>query len=495
MKNPKLAISPHPANTFCRKIILQRVHSFIVNRPRLPAYVVAWLVFLTAAAVTAATRVGVATVDITPPLGIPLAGYYHARGADSVLDPLLSKAMVIEQGGERVALVVLDIISVTRSLTDQARADIEKATGLRGASVMISATHAHTGPELAQRGKRSDEMGGQSQLAVEYTRRLPELIAESVRLANERLQPASLSRARGRCEHLAYNRRYYMRDGTVGWNPGKLNPNIVMPAGPTDPEVGILLAEIPNATGPGQSIATYVNFAMHPDTTGGSKISADWPGALSRVMSGYHGTNHVTLVANGTCGNLNNFDFFWKWPNSGPFEQNRIAAILGATVFQAYKELQPLPEGSLRARSGIVELPLPEITAQQVEAAKQILANTKDDRGANFMNLVRAYRTLNIESLGGRPHRAEVQVIALGKEVAWVGLPGEVFVELGLAIKKRSPFPQTLVIELANDNLGYIPDRRSYAEGNYEPESSRCAAGSGEKLVDNAVRLLTELFP
>ncbi len=85
--------------------------------------------------------------------------------------------------------------------------------------------------------------------------------------------------------------------------------------------------------------------------------------------------------------------------------------------------------------------------------------------------------------------------MALGSEVAWVGLPGEIFVELGLSIKKRSPFAHTFVIELANENIGYVPDRRSYAEGNYEPESSRCAAGSGERLAEAAVKLLQELKP
>ena len=104
-------------------------------------------------------RVGVAATDITPPLGIPMAGYYHARGADGVLDPLFSKAMVVESDGERAALVTLDLISVTRAITDQARAEIEKATGIKGGHVMISATHAHTGPELAGRGKRGSDHG------------------------------------------------------------------------------------------------------------------------------------------------------------------------------------------------------------------------------------------------------------------------------------------------------------------------------------------------
>lgn len=460
---------------------------------RLLASVAAAWFFSLSLCLAADTRVGVAAVDITPPMGIPMAGYYHERGADGVLDPLFSKAMVIESGGERVVLVTLDIIGVTRTITDQARAEIEKATGIKGGSVMVSATHAHTGPELTNRSKRSSVMGGQSQLAVDYTEGLPQRIVESVRLANERLQPARLSVARGRCEGLAFNRRYFMRDGTTGWNPGKLNPNIVLPAGPNDPEVGILQIEPPEARGVAPAVATYVNFAMHPDTTGGSKLSADWPGALGRVLASYHGSNHFTLVANGTCGNINHLDFFSKLPQGGPGEQNRIATILGAVVFQAHKDLKPVAPGPLRVRSEIVELGLPEITPAQIEEAKKAVAETKDDRGANFMKLVRAYRALDVAAREGQPHRVEVQVITLGADLAWVALPGEVFVELGLAIKKRSPFVQTFVVELANENLGYIPDRRSYAEGNYEPESARCAPGSGEKLVEVAARLLEEL--
>jgi hypothetical protein len=440
-------------------------------------------------------RVGVASIDITPPPGVPMAGYYHARGADGVLDPLFSKAMVIESGGERAALVTLDLISVTRAITDQARAAIEKVTGIKGDHVMISATHAHTGPELAHRGERSSDMGGQNQLAVDFTEGLPAKIAESVRLANANLQPAQFSAAKGRCDNLTFNRRFFMRDGTIGWNPGKLNPNIVMPAGPTDTEVGLLYVAPLGIDDPRQALATYVNFAMHTDTCGGSKISADWPGAISRVLAGYHGSNHLTLVANGTCGNLNHLDFGWSWPQNTGAEGHRIGTILGASVFQAYKDLKPVDAGPLRARSELVELALPEITPAEVAEAKQVVAATKDDRGGNFMKLVRAYRALDVAGREGKPHRVEVQVIALGKDVAWVSLPGEIFVELGLAIKKRSPFPHTFLVELANENIGYVPDRRSYAEGNYEPESARCAAGSGERLVEAAVQLLEELHP
>jgi hypothetical protein len=438
----------------------------------------------------AGMRVGVASTDVTPPLGIGMAGYYHERGADGVLDPLASKAVVIEVEGERVALVAVDILGITRAIVEQARANIEQTTGIKGANVMITATHAHTGPELANRTLNRAKQSNQQASAIIYTEKLPKLIAESVRTANGQLQPARASAAHGRCENLAFNRRYYMRDGSVHWNPGKMNPDAIRAAGPTDPEVGILYIEPEEGRTPAQAIATYVNFAMHPDTTGGSKFSADWPGALSRVLSTYHGSNHLTLVANGACGNLNHFDVFSSWPNSGPFERNRIGTILGAAVFQGYRELKPLGAGPLRVQREIVELALPEITPVQIEEARQIAASTKDDRGANFMKLVRANRALEIAEREGRPLQAEVQVITLGRDAAWVGLPGEVFVELGLSIKKQSPFPYTFVVELANDTLGYIPDRRSYAEGAYEPESSRCAPGSGEKLVETAVKLL-----
>jgi hypothetical protein len=256
----------------------------------------------------------------------------------------------------------------------------------------------------------------------------------------------------------------------------------------------VLYLERAGATDPRESLATFVNFAMHPDTCGGSQISADWPGALGRVLAGYHGASHVTLVANGTCGNLNHLDCGWAWPQGSPSEQHRIATILGAAVFQTYKHLEPLAGPlPLRARSTTVELDLPEIPPAEIDEAKRTVQHTRDDAGGNFMKLVRAYRALDVADRQGKPHQVEVQVIALGDDVAWVSLPGEIFVELGLSIKKRSPFQHTFLVELANESIGYIPDRRSFAEGNYEPESARCAPGSGERLVEAAVGLLQSL--
>lgn len=440
-----------------------------------------------------AFRFGAAAVDISPPPGTPLAGYYHERASEAVLDPLFCRVMVIESGSTRAALVTLDLISVTRAITDAARERIAKDPGIPATHVLISATHAHTGPELAERGPRAAAFGSKSPRTVAYTEELPARIHQAVREAVSRLQPAALSQAVGVCEGLAFNRRYFMRDGSVGWNPGKLNPNIMLPAGPVDPQVGVLLAAPPGDPHPATVLATYVNFAMHPDTTGGSRISGDWPGALARTLASYHGPQHVTLLGNGASGNINHLDFGWPWPNSGPPEQNRIATILGAAVFLSYKDLEPLKPEPLVAASTRVELAPASVSPEEIAAARKLLASAQDDREAPFMQVVRAYRAVELEARQGQPLSPEVQVIALGRQVAWVALPGEVFVELGLALKKRSPFPHTMVVTLANENIGYIPDRRSYAEGNYEPESARCGPGSGEKLVEAATDLLQRL--
>lgn len=113
---------------------------------------------------------------------------------------------------------------------------------------------------------------------------------------------------------------------------------------------------------------------------------------------------------------------------------------------------------------------------------------------AKFMEQVKAYKALDVAGRQDKPLEVEVQVITMGKDLAWVSLPGEIFVELGLSIKAASPFKQTHAVELANGSIGYIPNRSAYMEGNYEVVSARCAEGSGEMLVTSAARMLAEMF-
>jgi neutral ceramidase len=431
-------------------------------------------------------RVGVGAVNISPPAGTPMAGYYYERGSQDVIDELFAKAAVLDDGSTKVSLVVCDLITLPRNTVLEARRLIEQQTGIPGGHVMLSATHTHTGPALARDSARDDLDKGSSDPARTYTIELPKRIAQAVAEANGKLTPVQVSYAREYEQRLAFNRRFWMKDGTVGWNPGKLNPNTIRPAGPIDPEVGVVYCE----TADKKPILTYVNFAMHADTTGGVRISADYAGALARCLAGYKGAEMMTLFANGTCGNINHFNVNWAAPQTSPAEATRLGTILAASVLKAYMDLKPVSDTTLRVQSEVLQLPPPKVTPEEVQEAKAIVE--KKDK-AKFMEQVQAYKALDVNGREGKPLEVEVQVITLGDTLAWVSLPGEIFVELGLSIKAASPFVQTHIAELANGSIGYIPNRSAYAEGNYEVVSARCVAGSGEMLVQSAIKMLESL--
>ena len=433
-----------------------------------------------------------AWVDITPKLGTPMAGYYSERGAEAVHDPLKAKALVLAHGSTKVALVTVDLISTLRSTVEEARRLIEIETGIPAAQVMISATHSHTGPVLSG-NRRYDAITGSHPFALEYTAALPSLLAQVVKTAASRLGEARVSDGIGHEEGLAFNRRFHMRDGSIGWNAGKLNPNIVQPAGPTDPRVHVVLFR----DGQDRPIATYVNFAMHLDTVGGAAFSADYPFTLSECLARVHGPDLVTFFSIGCAGDINHINVKSGAQQQGHGEAARIGTVLAASVLRASEHLRTnrtdLP---LRISREMVQMPIPDLTADDVAFARTVTMALEEKKAPapKFLDQVRAFQVLDVEPQQGKPFAVEVQVIALGDEIAWVSLPGEIFVELGLSIKAGSPFRQTIIAELANGSIGYIPTRRAYSEGNYEVVSARCAEGSGELLVESALRQLRALF-
>jgi hypothetical protein len=148
----------------------------------------------------------------------------------------------------------------------------------------------------------------------------------------------------------------------------------------------------------------------------------------------------------------------------------------------------------LAAETQIVRLPVQSHPGEKSLWAKQTLAKMSEPTLPPFMEMVEAYRIADVESRPDGFIEAEVQVISMGHEVAWVSLPGEIFVQLGIAIKDASPFQSTSIHELANGSIGYVPTRQAYSQGNYEVISARCGEGSGEMLVDVAIALLRKQF-
>jgi hypothetical protein len=278
-------------------------------------------------------RAGAAQVVITPPRGMPMAGYYYVRLNEGVHDDLHAKAIVIEGDGGKVALVALDLVNIPRHFVEDARSRIEKETGIPGSRVMISATHSHTGPELGSRLKGID--AATEDLAQSYYKTLPGKIAESVRLANSSLGPVTISAGVGREVGVSFIRRYFMTDGSVGWNPGKLNPKILRPTSQIDPDIGIVSFEAAER----KPLATYVNFANHLDTMGGMKFSADYAYTLAKDLADAEGPQMLTVFTIGCAGNINHIDVSRPEPQKGPEESARIGTILAGDVLKTLPHL------------------------------------------------------------------------------------------------------------------------------------------------------------
>jgi hypothetical protein len=273
----------------------------------------------------------------------------------------------------------------------------------------------------------------------------------------------------------------------VRFNPGKLNPDIVGPAGPIDPDVGLLLVR---RAADRQPLGSLTVFALHLDTMGGTLYSADYPYYLEQTLRQALGQGLVSLFAAGTCGDINHIDV----TNRETLKTRHIGETLAATVQAKLPQLKPIGRPLLAARSRTVLLPLRQYTPAEVAWAKEAMHKI-GTRQLTFLDQVRAYEIMNFALHGPGPLSAPVQVFRLGDDVALVGLPGEIFVELGLAIKKASPFATTLVVELSQDCPDYVPTRKAFREGSYETVCSWIEPGGGERLVEAAVGLLAELKP
>lgn len=436
-------------------------------------------------------RAGRAKVVITPPVGSVIGNSYGITVSTGVLSDLHAKATVFESGGVKAAIVACDLISLRPELIQSARELIAQRTGISPQRVIIAATHCHTGPQMHPMFLETATPEAR-RLSEGYIAALPGMIAESVRLAEADLQPATISAARGAESTISFNRRFLLRDGTVKTNAGVRNPNIVRAMGPIDPEVGVIYIEAAS----GAPLVTIVNFALHVAIMGGDRVSADYPHVLSEHLGRVKGPGMLTVFLNGMSGNVNHVDVAALGRLRAEAESARVGTILAAAVLKAYRDLRPVEFATLQAASRPVRTPtLPAPDEARLTAARATIRG--HGKGAPFTEVIRAWRDIDLAQYARDGFwNSEVQVIAFGRELALVGYPGDSFVELGLAMKQNSPFSLTFVTEQsANGSLSYIPNERAFPEGSYEVESSRVAPGGGEVLATAAVRLLTELFP
>ncbi len=417
-------------------------------------------------------RAGAAAVDITPrefPLNMP--GGHSANMAERAHDPLNARAMVLDDGATTLAMVVVDSLGAGPDVLDEARAIAAAKTGIAPDKMLISSTHTHSGASLNTRTEQ----------AAAYRKLFVGGVAESIIKAHAALRPAAIGAAAHPLPDEVFNRRWFLKPGKMPLNPFgrmdkvKMNPGtspdvLDHPAGPTDPAITIISVQDAKR----KPLALFANYSLHYVGGGPSgQVSADYFGEFARLMpSRLHGDdNFVAMMSNGTSGDINNIPFGITRPPRETFEQIRIVAGKAAdTAWLARQKIEKhRSDVRVDMRQREITLKYRRPSAQDVAEAKALLAIKDKDAIEQLPRLAKNYAG-SVVGAAERPEDTiivKLQAIRIG-DLAVCGIPFETFVETGLDLKKRSPFPQTMVIGLANGRHGYLPTPEQHQLGGYE---------------------------
>ncbi|MBI5775143.1 MAG: neutral/alkaline non-lysosomal ceramidase N-terminal domain-containing protein [Verrucomicrobia bacterium] len=446
-------------------------------------------------------RAGAAAVDVTPkqfPLNMP--GGFTANLATNAHDPLHSRALVLDDGKTTLAMVVVDNLGLASETTADAKALAAKRTGIPADRMLISSTHTHSGP--SSNSRESDKNG------FAYRQLLVEGIAESIVRAHAALRPAAVGASAHPLPDEVFNRRWYLKPGrmplnpygkldTVKMNPGTSPDVLERPAGPTDPDITVLSVQDPKR----KQIALFANYSLHY-VGGGPRglMTADYFGEFARLMpSRLPGDGRlVAMMSNGTSGDINNIPFLVNRPPREPFEQIRLVAAKAAdTAWLAQRKIE---KHDASARLGMVQreivLKYRRPTAEQVVSAKKVIAIKDPAEKEKLPRLAENYARNIINAAERKEDTITVilQAIRIG-DFAVCGIPFETFVEIGLELKQRSPFPRTMVIGLANARHGYLPTPEHHLLGGYETwlGTNVVQEDTSVILVRNLLEMLGEL--
>jgi len=434
-------------------------------------------------------RASAAVADITPPVGIPLVGFAGRGPSLGVHDPLWAKVLVVTDGTSSAAIVSCDLIGLDAEVVEETRKQVAGCTEIPPENVTISCTHTHYGPD-AYRDTSSD-------MVMVYQANLRYKIAGAAFEALSRMRPVKLGVGWGASD-IGINRRERSPDGTtvLGQNP----------EGPIDRDVGVVRIDALE----GDPIAVLVNFATHPVSQSSRMrmISADFPGRACDVVTQL--TNSPCLYLQGACGNINSVigidsRFHPVEPSHEP--PRTLGTRLGCEIVRVWEAIEPHPVSSLSVTSDTVSLPRlnwgsQERAEQLVTALEQELANLRAGEERNQGPIYWAERRLGRASEAldswrtGEPLpgvSAELQALRLD-DFAYATAPAEVFNEIGVAVKTRSPFSDTFFLGYANGSIGYVPVPEAYPEGGYEVEyASQVNPGGAGAITEGCLQLLRTL--
>jgi len=412
-------------------------------------------------------KAGAAKAVITPPVNNRLAGYRGRTGKSiGILDDLFARALVLDNGENSTALAVCDLIGVWKDMVSEVRKNVSESTNIPFENVTVTAIHTHTGPDSHLTG-------------ADWMSSVSKIVSGTIIAAWNKLKEARIGLGRGESE-VGVNRR----------NPRSPSGPYQLyswPEGPMDKEVQVLRVEDKN----GNLISAIINYQCHPVAMGPRmlQISRDFVGYALDVIEEVKGSGVIPIFLQGTCGNINP-RYIWNEPDapeplpspSWPFEKEdlivketeRLGNMLGGETLRVLESITSfVSEARIKSARKSTTLPfredLPEMALKRRRGLYERIMS------------------------GEKEIPVEVQALALD-DVAIIGIPGEVFLEYGLDIKRKSPYEYTFVSELTNqESVGYVVTPESMKEGGYEPKTAVCAPEAGEELVKTSIALLKEL--
>lgn len=403
-------------------------------------------------------RCGAARRCVTPPLGLNIPSCMVFKGATGVKDELYTHALAVESDGKTAILISVDNAGLGTRFTRDVRRALHEKIGVEPDAVMVSAIHIHTGgPQLM------DAFWGQGFDREVYALNLQKTVEAAVEAYENRV-PVTLRYGQGEERGIAFCRNYVLADGSIKTNPGrKIVHEIVRPVSEIDATVGVLRME--DATG--KPVAMVVNFACHPDTVGGTEYCADYPGVMRRLLRERYGEDMTVLFFNGCSGNINHLDAKkfadpdFRYPKD---HYQTMGKILADDVTEIHGRMTDAGgDGQVCYARRCFRAPRHVMTEEEIAWAYE----TVDNPEARGVDRAFARERIRLHKHPKRYENIELQAIRVG-DCAFIGFPGEPYSDMGLALRKASPFRNLIISELAGNELGYFATEPSYSGGVYE---------------------------
>lgn len=445
-------------------------------------------------------KAGAAVSNITPKVGTSINGNMHDMAVRNIHDDTFARSIVLDDGETRLAFVVSDLCMIYREQLDEAKQRAHEFTGIPIENMLMSATHTHSAGTACS--------VFQSDPDPEYLDFLSERIGDAVIRANENRAPARIGWGVGHEPSQVFNRRWKMKPGVVStnpfggtdavrMNPGVGNPDLLEPAGPIDPEVPVIFIQ----SLAGVPIALLANYSLHyVGGTGSGEVSADYFGMFADRMNellakdSQH-PSFVAIMSNGTSGDINNIDFRGgQHKPTEPYGQMKVVAnTVAAEVYKVIQNMQYQDWVSLDAKQKEITIGVRKPSQEEVQRAKQIMSGVS---GPVMQTREEIYARETV-LMNEFPAQKEliIQALRIG-DLAIAAIPAEVFVEIGLEIKEKSPFKPTFSISLANGYNGYLPTPEQHQLGGYETwraRSSYMEENASVKITDTIFELLEGL--